>query len=149
MTDDVNNDGTTYTAAATGKFKSGNPGRPRGSRNKATTLAQNFLHDAAGRLTETAIDLALTGDVAALKICLARILPPVKEVPVEFALPEIGNAFDASCTATDILERIATGEMTPAEGQAALALLETFSRICEMADIETRLAALEAATNKR
>jgi hypothetical protein len=145
---DVNNAEKTYTAP-TGKFKAGNPGRPHGARNRATALAQKMLHDAAGRLTEVAVDLALTGDVAALKLCMARLLPPVKDAPIEFELPEIGGAYAASCTATDILGRVASGAMTPTEGQAALALLETFSRICEMADIETRLAALEAATNKR
>ena len=140
-------DNTGRTTA--GRFAVGNPGRPRGSRNKATALAQKLLHDSAGRLTETAIDLALQGDPAALKLCLARITPAVRDAPVEFALPEIGNAFDASCAATDILGRIATGEMTPVEGQAALTALETFSRVCEMADVEQRIAALEAAANKR
>jgi hypothetical protein len=134
---------------AAGRFKAGNPGKRRGTRNKATILAQKMLHDAAGRLTATAIDMALQGDPAALKLCMARILPPAKDTPIEFELPEIGGAYAASCTATDILGRVASGAMTPTEGQAALALLETFSRICEMADIETRLAALEAATNKR
>ena len=48
---DADNNGRTTA----GRFAKGNPGRPRGSRNKATALAQKLLHDAAGRLTETAI----------------------------------------------------------------------------------------------
>ena len=61
------------------KGTSGNPsGRPRGSRN-ATTLALEVLLDGqAQALTQKAIDLALTGDIPALRLCLDRILPPRK-----------------------------------------------------------------------
>ena len=55
------------------KGTSGNPsGRPRGSRN-ATTLALEVLLDGqAQALTQKAIDLALTGDIPALRLCLDR-----------------------------------------------------------------------------
>ena len=70
------------------KGTSGNPsGRPRGSRN-ATTLALEVLLDGqAQALTQKAIDLALTGDIPALRLCLDRILPPRKDRPVSFTLP--------------------------------------------------------------
>ena len=53
------------------KGESGNPdGRPKGSRN-ATTLALEILLDGqAAALTQKAIDLALTGEMAALRLCL-------------------------------------------------------------------------------
>lgn len=65
--------------------KSGNPeGRPKGSRNATTLALETLLDGQATALTQTAIDLALTGDMAALRLCLDRILPARKDRPVTF-----------------------------------------------------------------
>lgn len=59
---------------------SGNPaGRPRGSRNRTTLAAQALLDGEAEALTRVAINMALAGDMQALKVCLDRILPPRRE----------------------------------------------------------------------
>jgi hypothetical protein len=63
---------------------SGNPkGRPKGSRNKstlATQLAcQAILNNEAVALIRKALKMALDGDPKCLKLCLERILPPLKE----------------------------------------------------------------------
>jgi hypothetical protein len=60
-------------------FENGNPGRPRGSRNKATVAAESLLEGEAERLTRKAVERALEGDVAALKLCMDRLLPPRRE----------------------------------------------------------------------
>jgi hypothetical protein len=65
------------------KGKSGNPGgRPKGSRNAATLALEILLDGQAQALTQKAIDLALTGDIPAPRLCLDRILPPRKNRPV-------------------------------------------------------------------
>jgi hypothetical protein len=46
-------------------FAPGNPGRPKGSRNKATLAAEALLDGEAEALTRKAIELALAGDVTA------------------------------------------------------------------------------------
>jgi hypothetical protein len=51
-------------------FQPGNPGRPRGSRGKATVAAQILLDGEAKALTRKAIDLAKEGDTTALRLCL-------------------------------------------------------------------------------
>jgi len=48
------------------------------------------------RLTRQAIELALNGDLQALKMCLERILPPVRECPCSFKLPPISTAAEAA-----------------------------------------------------
>ena len=75
-----NNTGEKQRGRPFEKGASGNPsGRPRGSRN-ATTLALEVLLDGqAQALTQKAIDLALTGDIPALRLCLDRILPLRKD----------------------------------------------------------------------
>ena len=69
-----------------GQFKpgqSGNPaGKPKGTRNKATLAVEALLDGEAEELTRKAIELAKTGDIPALRICLDRILPPRKDRPL-------------------------------------------------------------------
>jgi hypothetical protein len=37
-------------------------------------------------LTRKAVELALAGDVTALRLCLERLVPPCREGPVDLAL---------------------------------------------------------------
>src|SRR6516162_1772746 len=60
------------------KGRSGNPaGRPRGLRNRSTLAAQLLLQGKAEALTRKAVELALGGDPAALRLCLDRSLRPI------------------------------------------------------------------------
>jgi len=77
------------------KGQSGNPaGRPVGARHKATMAVQVLLDGEAERLTRKAVELALAGDMGALRLCLERILPPRKDVPVTLPVPQIETATD-------------------------------------------------------
>ena len=69
---------------------SGNPrGRPSGSRHKTTLAMEELLDGEAEKLTRKAIDLALAGDMVALRLCLDRTIPPRRDRPVLFALPAV------------------------------------------------------------
>jgi hypothetical protein len=71
-----------YAGNTRGKpFQAGNPGRPKGSKNATTLLMESLLDGQAQALTQKAIELALTGDMAALRLCLERVLPPRKDRP--------------------------------------------------------------------
>ena len=72
-------------------FEPGNPGRPKGSRNKATLAAEALLDGEAETLTRKAIDLANAGDTTALRMCIERILPARKDRPVSITLPPINQ----------------------------------------------------------
>src|SRR6478736_10181830 len=94
--------------------RSGNPeGRPKGSRNVTTVALESLLDGQATALTQKAIDVALTGDMAALRLCLDRILPPRKDRPLTFNFPAITNAAEAAATMSAILAAVASGEITP------------------------------------
>jgi hypothetical protein len=98
------------------KGQSGNPaGRPRGSRNAATLAVEAMLDGEAAVLTRKAIELALAGDVVALRICLDRIYPARKDRPVAFPLPPITSARDAADIAVAVAEAVAAGHLTPSE----------------------------------
>jgi hypothetical protein len=127
-----------------GRFTSGNPGRPPGARHKATVAALALLEGEADRLTRRAIEVALTGDVTALRLCLERIAPPRKDAPVTFDLPPMRSAGDAAKAAGAVLEAVAEGELTPTEGAHIMGLVDAYRRTLEASEFEVRLAVLEA-----
>jgi len=134
-----NNAGTTR-----GKpFKPGNPGRPKGARNKATVAAEALLDGEAEILTRKAIELAKNGDLVALRLCLERIIPPRKSRPVGIALPAIEAPSDIVSAFKAVTEAVANGELTPDEAQSFGSLLESNRRAAELADIDERLRKLE------
>ena len=130
--------------------QSGNPaGRPKGSRNRATVIAEQLLQADAERLTRTAIDLALGGDRTCLRLCLERLLPPVKERPLTLE----GSDEEASQRLSDrvqsVWNAVLQGRITPREGSALAGLLESYRKAREMDDLQARVETLEARTRQR
>ena len=128
-----------------GTFGPGNPGKPQGARHKATQAALALLDGQAEALTQKAVETALGGDTAALRLCLERIAPPRKDAPVTFALPPMTTAADAAKGAAAVLAAVAIGDLTPTEGAHVMGLIETYRRTLETTELEARLAALEGA----
>ena len=137
------NNGETTGRDASGRFAEGNPGRPRGARHKATQAALALLDGEAEALTRKAVELALDGDGAALRMCLERIAPPRRDAPVQFDLPRMETARDAAKAAGAVLEAVALVELTPTEGAHVMALVETYRRTLETTELEARVTALE------
>ena len=127
-----------------GKFSNGNVGRPKGSRNKATIAIESLLEGQAEALTQTAISKALEGDSIALRLCMDRIAPPIKNKPVVFPLPRMHGAMDASEAAGSVLSAVSEGTLTPIEGTRVMGLIDSYRRTLELTDIEYRLKALES-----
>ena len=126
--------------------QSGNPhGRPLGSRHKTTLAIDALLDGEAENLTRKAVEMALRGDTVAMRLCLDRLAPPRRDRPVPFALPKLDTAADAKAAAAAILKAVADGELTPGEAGELSKLLESYTRVIEVADFEKRLEALEKA----
>ena len=126
------------------KGQSGNPdGRPRGSRNVTTLALEALLDGQATALTQKAIDLALTGDMPALRLCLDRILPPRRDRPVTFELPPIKSAQDAAATVSAVLAAVAAGDLTPADAGEISKLIESYVKAFETSELAERLERLE------
>ena len=129
---------------ADGTFGPGNPGKPKGTRHKATRAALALLDGEAEALTRRAVELALEGDTTALRLCLERIAPPRKDAPVTFSLPPMQSANDAAKAAGAVLDAVSNGDLTPTEGAHIMALVEAYRRTLETSSLETRVIALEA-----
>ncbi len=133
-----------YGRNTDGKFAPGNPGKPVGARHRATKAVADLLDGEAEALTRKAVERALEGDTTALRLCLERIAPPRKDTPVQFDLPPMTSALDASEAAQAVLGAVSAGDLTPLEGASVMGLVEQYRRTLELTDFERRIEALEA-----
>ncbi|WP_246776640.1 DUF5681 domain-containing protein [Microvirga sp. VF16] len=125
-------------------FEPGNPGRPKGSRNKATLALEALLDGEAEALTRKAVEMALDGDTTAMRLVMDRIMPPRKDRPVMFALPKLETPADAVKASAALVEAVASGDLTPSEAEDLSRLVDRFIRAVEATDILERLESLEA-----
>jgi Family of unknown function (DUF5681) len=123
---------------------SGNPGgRPKGRRNKATMAIEELLDGEAEGLARKVIDKGLEGDMAALRLCLDRLLPPRRERALTFDLPKIESVKDAQAASSAILAACAAGDLSPGEASEVMELVSAYVRMLEKTELEARIVALE------
>jgi hypothetical protein len=95
--------------------------------NKTTLATQALLEEEAEALTRKAIELAKAGNPVALRLCLQRLLPPLrKDRTINFTLPKMEGPEDLFKGVAAILKAVAQGEITPQEGQTLTTILETY-----------------------
>ncbi len=128
------------------KGQSGNPaGRPRGSRNRSKLLFQDRLDAGMEEIADKVVELAKSGDIAAIRLCVDRLLPVRKGQPIEFELPPFETAADTVRAAAMIAAAVASGELAPSEAADLARVLDIYLRSLETADFEQRLTRLERA----
>lgn len=130
-------------------FAPGNPGRPKGSRNKTTLALEALLDGEAEAITRKAVEMALAGDGVALRMVMDRIMPPRKDRPVMFTLPKLETAGDAVKATAALAEAVAAGDITPGEAGELSKLVDGFTKAVEMHEIQQRLDKLEAAQGQK
>ena len=132
------------------KGTSGNPsGRPPGSRNHATLLMESLLEGQAEQLTQKAIELALGGDITALRLCLERLIPPRKDRPIHLLLPPIENVQQICLAMAKVSAAIGEGEITPTEGEVLSNVLLAHKTVLETGDLGRRMDELEQRMARR
>jgi Family of unknown function (DUF5681) len=132
------------------KGRSGNPaGRRAGSSNKKTLAAAALLDGESEALTRRAVELAMSGDPTALRLCVERILPPCRERAVNFALPPIEGPADIAAAMKAVTAALASGVITPGEAGRIALVVDTFVQAIETRDFEERLATLEENARRR
>jgi Family of unknown function (DUF5681) len=125
------------------KGQSGNPaGCQTGSRHKATMLAEQLL-DRVEALTQKCVEMALSGDGTAMRLCLDR-----KSRLMTLDLPPITNANDVSAAVGAVAAAMAAGELTPEEAGAVAGVIEAKRRAIETVEHEERLRKLEEGMPK-
>jgi hypothetical protein len=118
---------------------------PRGSRHHTTLLLEGLLGKRGPELVEKAIELGLRGDTTALKVCLDKLIPSMKSRPYRFELPALHTIADAQAALAAIAAGTASGEILSDEAATLASIVSSFVKTVEVAEIESRLAALEQA----
>jgi hypothetical protein len=130
-------------------FQPGNPGRPRGSKNKTTQFVEQLAEGQAEQIIQKALQLALAGDVSCLRMVLDRIWPPRKAPPINVTMPPINSSQDALDAIAAICTALGHGHLTPDEITALSSVIGRSIQVIEIQDVEKRVAALEEARSKR
>lgn len=129
--------------------KSGNPnGRPKGVKDRRVALREKLLPH-ADQLIEMVTTFAKAGDMQAMKIVMDRIMPPLKEEPIQVTIPKIGSAEDCVKAQAAVVNAVAAGDMLPSEGQVMANLIDAQRRAYETNELANRLEAIEEAIGKR
>ncbi len=128
-----------------GRFRPGNRGKPRGAKNKATRLLERLIEADAGRVGQACIAAALAGDVGAQRLIFERLLPARRPQSQAVHLPAVSEAEGLADKARAVVDAVAAGELAPDAGRMVLDSLAAVARIAEIAELESRIAALESA----
>jgi hypothetical protein len=151
MVDGVNNDGKnekTRKPRGFGKrFAPGNPGRPKGTKNKRTIIIENLVQERFEDIVERVIKAAVVeGDMMAAKMLLDRLWPIRKGAAVNFPLPEHLDSDGLLQTFDALIRATANGELTAEEASAVAGVVEQKRRAIETQELQERIEALEERT---
>jgi hypothetical protein len=124
-------------------FAKGNPGRPKGVRNKTTEAIETLLDGEGLKLTRKAIKQALAGDSALLRNLMDRLAPVRKERRVKFPLPPIVTTGDVVTAMASVVAAMADGKLSPAEAHEIAAVIELQRAAIQTRDNETLLRQIE------
>src|ERR1039457_78365 len=99
-----------------GQFKngsSGNPaGRPAGSRNKATLACEQLLDGKSEQLTTKLLEMALKGNIHAMRMCMDRTVPARKERCINLDLRPISSVQAQHINFKEITSSVGEGSST-------------------------------------
>ncbi len=126
--------------------RSGNPlGKLPGTKNRTTLVAEALLDGEAEALTRKAVELALNGDSAALRLCMERLIPIRRDRAVAFPLPPLKTAADAAEALSAIVAAVAEGIITPSEANEISKSVTAFASAFETQELAKRVEILERA----
>lgn len=129
------------------KGQSGNPnGRPKGSRNKASLIVQSMIEGEAEEIAKKLLEMAKQGEMQAIKMIVERLLPPMKELPLnaDLSIAGINEASDITASYSSLFDDVAAGEITLSEAKELANLLEGKRKAIETLEVKARLDELKA-----
>jgi len=127
-------------------FEPGNKfgrGRPKGSRNRLTRKAQALFDEYQEPVIKKCITEALRGNPRAMTLCVERILPPQRDIPVRVKMKKLETREGSDSAAQQVLEDMGKGKITPQEAERTYSLLANHRDYRENEEMESRIAAIE------
>jgi hypothetical protein len=104
---------------------------------------ESLLEGKARELIEKTVELALAGDITALRLCLDRIMPPRKDRPIQLSLPPIETVQQISAAVGTVAMAIGNGEITPADGETFTNVLVAHKDIVLQLDLVQRFEEMQ------
>ena len=130
--------------------QSGNPaGKPPGTRSKVLAELDRLGAEGAQKVLEAVLDAAQRGDMTAASIILKRCWPEFRGRPIRLELPGTPTPTGVVAALAAIVSAVAGGRISPEEGQAVSAVIETQRRAMETVELAARIEALEKNTGSR
>ena len=118
-------------------FQPGNPGRPKGSKNKRLEL----LRSNDVKLQKKVLDMAMEGDVSALKIIADRLWPRLRAQPAPVSIDAASD--NIAARGRTIIDAALSGEITTDVLRDLLTALYAHGKLIEISDWDERIKALE------
>ena len=156
------------------KGKSGNPaGRRAGAGNRTTQVARARIECEADPLAfltqvmrgEPIPLMPVPGDeitdapppsiptlaerIAAARVLAGKLVPDAKDRAIRFDLGSVATPADALRGMGEVVSAMSRGELTPSEAGSIISVIESFTKSWEASELESRLAAVEAAQENR
>jgi len=116
-------------------------GRKKGSGQAAHYRA--MLEPHAGGLIQQVVDLAKSGDMAALKLCFDRLCAPLRPTDRLISIEGLEDCTGLSAKGELILDHVALGKVTPVEASNLMRAISSQARIIEVDELEKRVTELE------
>ena len=127
-------------------FEPGNKfsrGRPRGSRNKRSACIQQLLEQYGETIMQKALAEAIKGDVPLLRTFLSFLLGRPGDRPIQTGPLPMGSLEELSKSSEKVLQKVASGKLSPGEARNLNDLMEDRRRVLETEELERRVRALE------
>lgn len=161
MSDPISNGQITDVRTNAGRFApggKGGPGRPPGSRNASTLMAEQLMEGALDDIVKSVIEKAKAGDLNAAKLVLDKILPARRGRPLHLTLPAIEGPADVTRAFAALFGALADGSLSAEEAAAlgqfltgavnAVSAEKSHARLREIVNLPLVQKALQAKGRK-
>jgi hypothetical protein len=113
---------------------------------KALRDKLNELLESEGEhLLRACIERGRSGDTAALRMAIDRLMPTARENCIKVELPPLESVSDVPRAIGMVVARVAAGELAPSEGATVVGMLSSMRAAFETVDLAARITAIELA----
>jgi hypothetical protein len=110
---------------------------------------QEMLEQKVDELVEKLVQIALAGDIGALRLCLDRLLRAQANEPFLYEIPRLEKAADAVGAMAGLASAAVAGDVTADEAAKLAKVISLYVNTLEAHDFEDRLVKLERADLER